>query len=66
MTINAHTEESSVRITQMTRHEWVETVNKSLDELGLSFDQLAEEARTRDFSSDDAHKVWVMTGGQRP
>lgn len=47
----------------VTEEEFREAARRALAELGLTYAQLAEQARTRDFSSPDAHSLWVAIGG---
>lgn len=42
-----------------TEAEWLESARRSLTALGLTYDQLAEQARQGQFSSGDAHALWV-------
>ncbi|MEZ3182655.1 hypothetical protein KYY02_29550 [Streptomyces pimonensis] len=36
---------------------------QALDELGLTYAELEEQARERDFTSARAHALWVSIGG---
>jgi hypothetical protein len=47
---------------QATVREWNEGVERDLAALGLTYDQLAERARTNTFQSADAENLWVIIG----
>jgi len=57
---------SSVELTEMSAAEWKAAVKRGLDRIGLTYDELADQAKTRDFSSVEALKLWVAIGGKRP
>jgi hypothetical protein len=48
---------------QMTRAEWQHAAQQALHDLGMTFDELADEARRRDFRSARAKRLWVIIGG---
>jgi hypothetical protein len=50
----------------MSRQEWEQAQRHALNELGMTYEQLAEEARRRDFSSARARRLWVIIGDSRP
>lgn len=52
--------------TRMSPDEWSQAVQRALSELGMTYEQLAEEARQRDFRSARARRLWVIIGGPRP
>lgn len=43
--------------------EWRAAAEARLAELGLTYEQLAKEAREGNFSSTAARKLWVLIGG---
>lgn len=43
--------------------EFEAAARRALADLGLTYDQLAEQARRRDFTSSAAHALWVSIGG---
>jgi hypothetical protein len=45
-----------------TREEWDALVAAELARLGLTYEELAEQARTEDFSSDSARWIWMVVG----
>lgn len=47
----------------VTEEEFREAAHHALADLGLTYAELEEQARTRDFSSPDAHALWVSIGG---
>jgi hypothetical protein len=55
-----HLPEGSV--VEMTAAEWKEAVQHALARLHLTYAQLADQARRRDFSSIEARKLWVAIG----
>lgn len=52
-----------VTVTEMSRAQYQAAKKEALRSLGLTYGQLAEQARRRDFSSPRAHKLWVAIGG---
>lgn len=46
--------------------QWRAAVQRALGDLRLSYDDLAEQARKRDFVSPEARKLWLAIGGKRP
>jgi hypothetical protein len=54
-----------VEVIVMTREEWDRQAQVELNQLGLTYEELAEQARTRDFSCDRARGVWLVIGGSR-
>ncbi len=50
-------------ITEVTEAEFREAAYAALDRLGLTYAQLREMARRRDFSSAQAQSLWVSIGG---
>ncbi|GAA3416308.1 hypothetical protein [Streptosporangium vulgare] len=43
----------------LTHEEYLQARQRALDEIGLTYEQLAEQARTRRFSSPDARSLWL-------
>jgi hypothetical protein len=54
-----------VEVIELTREEWDALGTAELARLGLSYEELAEQARTDDFSCLDARRVWLAIGGLR-
>jgi hypothetical protein len=54
-----------VEVIELTREEWDALAAAELARLGLSYEELAEQARTDDFSCPDARRVWLAIGGLR-
>lgn len=52
-----------VTVVEMTGAQYRAARQKALRSLGLTYKQLAEEARRREFSSPQAHNLWVAIGG---
>lgn len=53
-----------VEVVELTREEWDKLVASELGRLGLTYEELAEQARTGDFSCEDARWVWLAVGGR--
>lgn len=51
-----------VDVWDLSPAEWDAWVARHLAELGLMFDELAEQARTGDFQSTDARCLWMAIG----
>lgn len=49
-------------VIEMNPTEWRDAVNRALKRLGLTYDELADQARHREFSSIEARKLWVAIG----
>ena len=45
-----------------SRQEWEAFVQRQLDELGLTYEELADQATRRDFQSPEALTLWMMIG----
>jgi hypothetical protein len=56
--------EEDIEIIRMTEADWDRALQNSLDELGLTWEELAAQARARDFTSLRAHNLWLITGGR--
>ncbi|MGW5173172.1 hypothetical protein ACWERY_02240 [Streptomyces sp. NPDC004082] len=50
-------------ITEVSEEEFREAAYAALDRLGLTYAQLRDMARRRDFSSAQAQSLWVSIGG---
>lgn len=48
---------------ELSGEEWAAAAKKALGELGLTYAQLKQQAEHREFSSRDAHLLWVAIGG---
>ncbi|RPE44134.1 hypothetical protein EDD90_7364 [Streptomyces sp. Ag109_O5-1] len=55
--------ESDDVITEVTEAEFHAAVRTSLARLGLTYAELEDQARRRDFASAQAHSLWVSIGG---
>jgi hypothetical protein len=47
----------------VSEEEFHAAARRSLEDLGLTYAELEEQARNRDFSSAAAHALWVSIGG---
>ncbi|MFJ6566586.1 hypothetical protein ACIQNU_04150 [Streptomyces sp. NPDC091292] len=50
-------------ITELTFEEFQAAALAALERLGLTYAELREQARNRNFSSAEAHSLWVTIGG---
>ncbi|QQM45149.1 hypothetical protein [Streptomyces liliifuscus] len=50
-------------ITELSEAEFREAAYAALDRLGITYAQLHDMASRRDFSSAQAHSLWVTIGG---
>ncbi|MDR2984497.1 MAG: hypothetical protein LBV34_06620 [Nocardiopsaceae bacterium] len=57
---------AEVEVIQMSRLEYERARDAALDELGLTYDELAAQARTGRFSSLRARKLWLAIGRRAP
>lgn len=64
MTVQQRAEDYQVEWVEMTPEQWVVAKREALDELGMTWDELREEARTHRFRSYEAQQVWMVLGGQ--
>ncbi|MEH1129591.1 hypothetical protein [Micromonospora sp. CPCC 206061] len=62
MTAVAHDHNIKPETWRPTKQEWDQFVQRSLDELGITYDELARQARERDFQSADALALWMTIG----
>ena len=53
-----------IEVSVMNADEWAAACRQALDDVGLTYEQLAEMAARRDFPSSEARKVWLAIGGR--
>ncbi|WP_199701818.1 hypothetical protein [Jiangella rhizosphaerae] len=53
----------AVEAIELTPEEYAKAKRAALKSVGLTYRQLERQARTGQFSSPRAHKVWVAIGG---
>ncbi|MFI5484448.1 hypothetical protein ACIBXA_07490 [Micromonospora echinaurantiaca] len=53
-------------VVELSPAEWQDAVRRSLAKLHLTYQQLADMARRRDFSSLEAQKLWMSIGDTQP
>ena len=53
-------------VIEMTVEEFHASARRALADVGLSYRELAGQARRRDFDSARAHVLWVSIGGTLP
>jgi hypothetical protein len=51
-------------VIEMSQAEWDAAVQDSFDRLHLTYEELSDMARRRDFTSWEARKLWVVVGDQ--
>jgi hypothetical protein len=51
-------------VAEMSQAEWTAAVRRALERLHITYEQLEEMARRRDFTSLDAKKLWLVVGEQ--
>jgi hypothetical protein len=61
---NHHEDRGDVEVIEMTAAQYRAAKKKALNSVGLTYKELAEQARRREFSSPRAHKLWVAIGGE--
>lgn len=49
-------------IIEVTREEWLKAARGALARLGLTYRELEDQARQRDFTSAQANSLWVSIG----
>ena len=54
--------DDDIEIIHLTPAEWDQALQNSLDDLDLTWEELVEQAKTGDFSSLRARKLWLMAG----
>jgi hypothetical protein len=59
-----HGDDGDAQVTEMSPAQYRAAKKRALHSVGLTYDQLAEQARQREFSSPRAHKLWVAIGGE--
>ncbi|MDO0935229.1 hypothetical protein ACWD4O_25645 [Streptomyces sp. NPDC002623] len=57
------TDQGDARYEELSYDEWHAGALAALEELGLTYAELKEQARNRDFSSAQAHALWSLIGG---
>lgn len=62
----SHCIDQPVEVSVLNRAQWKAAAESALADLKLTYDELAEQARRRDFVSSEARKVWLAIGGKRP
>ncbi|GIM97134.1 hypothetical protein [Paractinoplanes toevensis] len=56
----------AVEVTELSDDEWRAAARRGLQRLGLTFEELAQQAAGRRFDSPEALKFWRVLGGERP
>lgn len=50
---------------RLTEAEWQHALAVALDRLGLTYEELQQQAADDEFSSGNAQALWVVIGGRR-
>jgi hypothetical protein len=66
MTRTVANEVPPVEVTELSETEWREAARRGLQRIGLTFDELAQQAARRRFVNTEALKLWQVLGGERP
>lgn len=53
-----------VAVVRPTREEWDQFTAGELADLGLTYADLAEQARTGQYQSTSARHLWILIGGK--
>lgn len=59
---HAQPDSGDVEIIELTPTEYERAVANALGDLGLTYDQLADQARRADFTSLRARQLWLLIG----
>lgn len=57
------TDDADDVVTELTEAEFHDAAGKALARLGLTYAELEDQARRRDFTTAQAHSLWVTIGG---
>lgn len=57
------TEHDDDVVIELTEEEFHAAAQRALDNLGLTYAELADQARRREFTSAQAHVLWTAIGG---
>lgn len=55
-----HKEPEDVEVIEWSAEEWQAARQRALDDVGLTYEELEEQAKQRRFSSLQARKVWLV------
>lgn len=48
---------------RLSRRQWRKSAQTRLEQLGLTYEELAVQAANRNFTSTEARKLWYVIGG---
>jgi hypothetical protein len=57
-------QDAGIEVIELSGPEYRAAVRKALRSLGLSYNELRDQARRREFSSPQAQMLWVAIGGK--
>jgi hypothetical protein len=60
------TDDDLSTVLELTRMEYHEATRRALEELKLTYSQLADQAASHRFDNDSARHVWLIIGGTLP
>jgi len=63
MTINEQRECDDDVVVELTTEEYEAAKKRALAQVGMTYEQLADQARRHDFDSSQAQAVWSVIGG---
>lgn len=62
-TASVHGDGDSEVFISFTKKEWRRTANARLRDLGLTYEELQQQAKDQNFVSTAARKLWIFIGG---
>ncbi|MFI0718037.1 hypothetical protein [Streptomyces sp. NPDC021224] len=62
VTINEQRPSDDEVVVELTPEEYEAAKQRALARIGLTYEELAEQARRHDFDSSRAHSVWTVIG----
>jgi hypothetical protein len=63
VTINEQRTSEDDIVVELTPEEYEAAKSRALAQVGLTYEELADQARRHDFDSSQAHAVWSVIGG---
>lgn len=63
VTINESRSSDDEIVVELTPEEYEDAKKRALARVGLTYEELADQARRRAFDSSLAHSVWTVIGG---
>lgn len=63
VTVNEQRASDDDIVVELTPEEYAAARRRALARVGLTYEELADQARRHDFDSSQAHAVWSVIGG---